>query len=99
MNEQQAAQSIIDQLIKNIGYYSDEKPQLMTIDNQTCVVWEAGPCDWPLNDGYGLYEELRPMMEEFGKVEPYKERAFFEAPNGEFEIEPLNSYSLAIYKD
>ena len=95
---QQAAEQIAADLEKSIGYYSDEKPEVLSIDGVTCVAWEAGPFDWTMNDGYGLFEELAPMLAEFGQAPEYKERQFFTVPDG-FRAEPNNGYVLAVYED
>jgi len=89
-----AANKIVASLIKNIGEYSDEKPFVVENEDGVSVVWESGPSDWTMNDGYGLFEELASM----GMSGKYKERELYSVPKG-YYAEPYNSYSLALYKD
>ena len=91
-----AANKIVSSLIKEIGEYSNEMP-FVDVDDVTgdvSVVWEQGPSDWTMNDGYGLFEELV----SYGMPGEYKERKLYNVPKG-YAVEPHNSYSLAVYKD
>jgi hypothetical protein len=91
-----AANKVRDSLIKNIGHYSTEKPIVKELDGTWKVIWEAGPFEWTMNDGYGLYEELVPFMEETGGAEPYEEEKFYDVPKG-YEAEADNGCVLSIY--
>jgi len=89
-----AAEKIVASLEKNIGEYSDEKPFVVENEDGVSVVWEAGPFDWTMNDGYGLFEELKSL----GMGGEYKERKLYSVPKG-YHTEPYNGYSLALYKE
>lgn len=93
MNAYQGAKNIMKQIEKSIGFYSDQKPELIKKDDHYEIVWETGPYEWALNDKYG-------MIEEFGGEIAYdpNESSYFSDPKGIFS-EPYNSYILCVYKD
>ena len=58
------------------------------------VIWECGPYEWSLNDGYGLFEELKG----YGMPGDYEPQEFYSEIPG-YDIQPINSYSVAVYKN
>ena len=91
-----AAQDIADQLQKNIGYCSDDKPIVAeNSEGGFNVSWE-GLSNWPQNDSYTLFEEagLGDMGIEYKeKLNPY-----YTVPKG-FVVEPENNVTLTVYCD
>lgn len=96
MDIRKAAQTISDQLVKNIGYCSDDKPLIHEDDEgHICVSWE-GLSGWTMNDSYTMFEESG--LGEMGFDYESKENPYYEVPKG-YYAEPYNNVTLAIYKD
>lgn len=89
-----AAEKIVASLEKSVGDYSDEKPEIVENEDGVKVVWEAGPSDWTMNDGYGLFEELA----SYGMGGTYEEKELYSVPKG-YHTEPYNGYEIAVYKE
>ena len=96
MNTKQAAQNIANQLMKSIAGYTDSKPIIRKSEDDSSykVILEGGPLDWPMNDNYGLFEELKAQ----GMPGEYQYKPYWEDPKG-FYSEAINGYSIAVYRD
>lgn len=86
-----AAHKVAAQLEKL--HYTEDKPIVRKYENGFEVIWEAGPFEWTLGN-YGLFEELK----SYGMPGDYESGELFSVPKG-YGYEPINSYSIAVYKD
>lgn len=99
MNLQNAAQNIVDQLIKNAGYWSDDKPVIHEENNSIRISWN-GPPQWATNDDYWAFEEFASEIEAMtGQAPRYiaKINPYWTDPKG-FYTEAYDSYSISVYK-
>jgi len=101
MTVKDAAKKVAQNLVDRYGYYTDQKPVVRQVDNDTYSVSWDGPTDWATNDTYWFHEEIADMMSEFGGDTSYdssKYKPFYDQIPG-FYMEPYSGYELRIYKD
>ena len=101
MSLKDAANKVAKTLVDRYGYYTDDKPVVRQVDDETYSVAWNGPTDWATNDPYWFHEEVASMMAEFGgdtSFDPKKYKPFYDEIPG-FYMEPYSGYDLRIYKD